>query len=138
MPIFIIIKKIITIFIMNLSHGHRCYISSYLPSQGWVGVSTLFYALVAAAHLGMMCAWRDIDVDAYEAVPMSIVQTTTTTTYGGGGGRNGGTPTSSKLFSSNRGIRGEGTVPEGDDNVLDGDEYDDTMEFDGAEYQRAI
>jgi len=105
MPIFIIIKKIITIFIMNLSHGHRCYISSYLPSQGWVGVSTLFYALVAAAHLGMMCAWRDIDVDAYEAVPMSIVQTTTTTTYGGGGGRNGGTPTSSKLFSSNRGIR---------------------------------
>uniref|UniRef100_A0A7S3YT17 Uncharacterized protein n=2 Tax=Lotharella globosa TaxID=91324 RepID=A0A7S3YT17_9EUKA len=42
--------------------------------QGWVGFSTLLYTVGAATHLGMMCAWRDIDIDAYEAVPMGVLK----------------------------------------------------------------
>jgi len=42
--------------------------------QGWVGFSTLMYTVGAATHLGMMCAWRHIDIDAYEAVPMGVLK----------------------------------------------------------------
>jgi len=155
--------SVVTLFMMALQSASTCasswtwegnleeegeskHLHYFTFGQGWLGLSTLLYALVAAAHLGMMCLWRDVDVDAYEAVPMSVVRTTTSTTYGGGMYC---TPTSSsKVFSSNSGRTsgsssslifnsGEGTVPEGDDNFIDGDEYDDTMEFDESEYQQA-
>mmetsp|Transcript_5313 Transcript_5313/g.9758 ORF Transcript_5313/g.9758 Transcript_5313/m.9758 type:complete len:206 (+) Transcript_5313:189-806(+) len=41
--------------------------------QGWVGVLSMVYTAVAAFHLSMMCAWRDVDIDAYEAVPMRMM-----------------------------------------------------------------
>mmetsp|Transcript_12606 Transcript_12606/g.18857 ORF Transcript_12606/g.18857 Transcript_12606/m.18857 type:complete len:204 (-) Transcript_12606:93-704(-) len=41
--------------------------------QKWIGTSCALYFVAAAWHLSMMCAWRDIDVDAYEAVPLSVL-----------------------------------------------------------------
>ncbi|GAB5367961.1 hypothetical protein AAMO2058_001277000 [Amorphochlora amoebiformis] len=100
---FFLAASIVSLFMMALQSVSTTVASftsektktndTFTSGQEWVGIICLLYTVCAATHLGMMCAWRDIDINAYEAVPMRVLA-------GGFDGQGEGAPPKDDFFHS--------------------------------------